>query len=360
MAIGGVCGGMIAAVSLDRDVGFGEYMLTLLGLLMCLAVVMWIHVTLHETGHLVFGLLTGYRFSSFRSGSLMLVKEGDKLRLRRLKVPGTSGQCLLIPPEPVDGKIPYALYGMGGVIVNVSLSLVALIAWLLLPKDNFWSVVLLMGVLVGFALALANGLPLPAGIVNNDGRNTLTLKKCPRAMEHYIHQLQINAALSHGLRVKEMPVELFPIPAAADMGDCFTATAGLFAANRLLDEHRVEQTQALLEQLLAGEADLMGLHRGMATCDLIFCETLGQNRPEKLEALLTKEQFRYMQMLKKSISAIRTEYALAKLRDRDEEKARKLLDQFEKVAKIYPYPQEVQSERELLAMVEEKAHGETA
>lgn len=60
---------------------------------------------LHETGHLIGGLLTGYKFCSFRIGNLQLQRENGALRFRRLKLAGTGGQCLMTPPEPVDGKI---------------------------------------------------------------------------------------------------------------------------------------------------------------------------------------------------------------------------------------------------------------
>ena len=39
----------------------------------------FIHVVIHETGHLICGLLSGYTFSSFRIGSFMLLKENGRL-----------------------------------------------------------------------------------------------------------------------------------------------------------------------------------------------------------------------------------------------------------------------------------------
>lgn len=35
----------------------------------------FIHIFLHEAGHLVFGLLSGYQFSSFRVGNAVLFKK---------------------------------------------------------------------------------------------------------------------------------------------------------------------------------------------------------------------------------------------------------------------------------------------
>ena len=83
-----------------------------------------LQIIIHEAGHLVFGLLTGYRFSSFRIFNLMLVKESGRLRLRKLNIAGTGGQCLMCPPDLVNGTMPFMLYNFGGAIMNILASLV--------------------------------------------------------------------------------------------------------------------------------------------------------------------------------------------------------------------------------------------
>ena len=84
-------------------IGYGLYMLMVI-------VVLFLQVIIHEAGHLVFGLASGYRFFSFRISGLVLMKKGGKLVLRREKVPGTGGQCLMGPPDYNGGRYPYLLY----------------------------------------------------------------------------------------------------------------------------------------------------------------------------------------------------------------------------------------------------------
>lgn len=353
--LGGVCGAMFAHFGLSEGLDAGQYFGKLFILMIGLYVCVFLHIGLHEGGHLLFGLLTGYKFGSYRLGNVMLVKEQGRLRFRKFKLPGTGGQCLMVPPEPVDGRIPFVWYGLGGVIANLVVAGGAFAVWLALDKGSLSALLLMMLWLFGLVLALINGLPLPIGNVANDGTNTLTLKKHPRAMGGYTRQMQINAKLMEGLRVKDMPQELFPLPAVEDMDDHFTATEAIFAANRLLDEHRLEEAQALLERVLDANTALLEIHRQLATCDLIFCELLGQNRAEIVEALLTKEQQQFMKVMAKNITILRTKYALDKLYAYNDEAAQKTLAQFEKQAKTYPYTQEVQSERELIDMVDQRA-----
>ena len=44
-------------------------------------------IAIHEAGHLIFGLMTGYKFSSYRIFSLMWIKdENNKIKLKRFKL----------------------------------------------------------------------------------------------------------------------------------------------------------------------------------------------------------------------------------------------------------------------------------
>ena len=43
----------------------------------------FVSITVHEGGHLVFGLASGYKFSSFRIAGLMILKQDGKLVDRR-------------------------------------------------------------------------------------------------------------------------------------------------------------------------------------------------------------------------------------------------------------------------------------
>ena len=72
---------------------------------LALAIVLYIlQLILHEAGHYLFGRLTGYTFVSFRIDNYTWIKENGKLVLKRFKIPGTGGQCLMMPPkEDING-----------------------------------------------------------------------------------------------------------------------------------------------------------------------------------------------------------------------------------------------------------------
>lgn len=349
MLIGAVCG-VLMAWHLDSIVTAGstfrEDIATLVVLFLGMYISFLVQLVAHELGHLAFGLLTGYRFSSFRIGSFMWVKEDGKLHLRRLSIAGTGGQCLMIPPEMEDGKMPVVLYNLGGSIMNVAVG--ALFLGLSFLPFRLSAVFFLMAAVIGFAFALINGVPLRLGTVDNDGYNAFSLKKHPDALRGFWVQMKANELTAKGVRIKDMPGDWFEVPNDEQMKNSMIAPLGVFACNRLMDEHRFEEADALIQRLLDLDSGIVGLHRGMLLCDRIYCELLGENRPEVLEACLTKEQHKFMQSMKHFPSVIRTRYVYTLLGKKDMQAALRLEEEFEKSVKTYPYASDVASERELM------------
>ena len=85
--------------------GYFKYY-TLLGFAL-LYLFFFLHIIIHEAGHLVFGLISGYRFLSFRIFSIIFVKVDGHIVRKRYSLRGTAGQCLMYPPkEECDGSFP--------------------------------------------------------------------------------------------------------------------------------------------------------------------------------------------------------------------------------------------------------------
>lgn len=135
VALGAVCGFLIAAFAAQAAGSPpGPGFLLLLFILFYL--IFFLHIILHEAGHMVFGLLTGYRFCSFRIGSLMLIKKEGHFRLRRHSVAGTSGQCIMAPPGSPTKNYPVILYNLGGSLMNFISALLAFFLYLIYPKKH--------------------------------------------------------------------------------------------------------------------------------------------------------------------------------------------------------------------------------
>jgi len=353
MLMGAICG-VIIVWYIDKSSADTLYQRLLLfaGLFLGTYAAFFFHIIVHEAGHLVFGLLTGYRFSSFRIASLLLLKENGKWKWKRLSIVGTGGQCLMAPPDLKDGKMPLVLYNLGGSLINTLTSALFLLGYLIWSEIPLLSPLLLIFAAVGFIIALMNGIPLRMGTVDNDGYNAFALSKNKEATEAFWVQLKVAEQTAKGVRLRDMPDEWFAVPTDEAMKNSMVAVRGVFACNKLMDEEKFEQADALMAHLLEIESGMVGLHRSLLICDRIFAELIGENRGDVIGCMLTKEQLAFMKAMKSYPSVIRTQYALALLLEKDPEKAETLKNELEKVARTYPYPHEIDSERELLRIAE--------
>lgn len=334
---------------LGDDMGFGEYFFWLLLYLFVLYAAYLMQIIIHESGHLIFGLLTGYRFSSFRIGSVILTKDGGKFRIGSFSMAGTAGQCLLYPNEGEE-KIPYVLYNLGGVIMNLAVGALGLALWFAFRGVPVLGVFLMSLFATGLMIALTNGVPMSVGMVNNDGLNALSLGKDASSLTSFANQLRVNARMTKGERLLAMPRELFELPEGADASNPINATIKVFACNRLMDEHSFAEARTLCEELIA-DAAVLPIYKNMLTCDLAFCEMMAGEH-ERAASRFNKEFTKFLSLMSKAPSVVRTQYAHALLCEKDAEKAKKYRSAFEKLAKKYPYTGDLESERELLAEAE--------
>ena len=356
MLIGAICG-FIMVLYIDRssaDTPIYQEILSLVGLFLGMYVALFFHMIIHEAGHLVFGLMTGYKFCSFRIASFMWLKENGKLKMKRLTLAGTGGQCLMTPPDMKDGKIPLVLYNLGGSFINIIIGSLFLVGYLIFSDIPFLSPILLIFATVGFMIAMMNGIPMRMGTVDNDGYNAFALSKSKEAVEAFWVQLKVAEQSSKGVRLKDMFAEWFAVPTDEAMKNSMVATRCVFTCNRLMDEEKFEEADALMSHLLEIDSGIVGLHHDLIMCDRIYVELIGENRAEVIASMMTKEQKKFMKAMKRFPSVLRTQYALAVLEEKNVSKAETIKGDFDKAAKSYPYPHEIESERELMRIVDQK------
>lgn len=351
LIIGAFCGVFIGNYMekvLTNDTPLWKELLMLGLFLVIMYVAILVQIMIHEAGHLIFGLMTGYKFCSFRIMNIMLVKENGTFQLRRLSIVGTGGQCLMAPPDMKDGKIPVALYNFGGAFMNFITGIIFLILYFVTKDIPFLPIAMLLLAIIGFAFAIMNGIPMNSGLLDNDGRNAISLIKNPEALRAFWIQMKVNELVSKGVRLKDMPKEWFFLPSDEAMKNSMLAALGVFSCNHLMDAHCFQEADQQMAHLLQIDSSIAGVHRNLLICDRIYHELIGENRRYVVEQMLSKEQRKFMQAMKTFPSVIRTQYAYALLAERDSFKAQFYLKEFEKCKKSYPYPSELDAEWELI------------
>lgn len=351
MLLGGAGGYAIAAWADVNSGGKGSFLDVLLIIIITVVyiyIAFFLQAALHEAGHMICGLLTGYRFVSYRVGSFMWIRLDGKIRLKRFSLTGTGGQCLMGPPDMKDGKLPYVFYNLGGALMNLIVSAMSVLLAYALGEN--WYLALFFGVMAaaGLWLALVNGIPLKLAMLNNDGRNILDIGRSRNEMYSFWVQMKMNEQMAGGVRMKDMPEEWFDIPDEEGMKCAMTAARRVTTVGRLMDEHKFAEAADLIDRLLEGDTAIIGLHRYLLILERIYCELLGERRKEILDQWKDKNLQKILKQMKNYPQILRVQYAYALIAENDREKAEKIRRQFEKVVQSYPYPGDAQSERELL------------
>lgn len=347
LATGFLCGFAIMDYTVKLSGGLFQNLLVLLSGLLLLALAYLLQVIIHEAGHLVFGLISGYEFVSFRIGSFMLAKGNNgKLSLKRYFLAGTAGQCLLAPPDfEEDGYLPVGLYNMGGVLLNAISAMFFFWAYYLSGKTVILPMLFLCLGIVGFSQALINGLPLELSGVPTDGRNALSLGKDEQALRAFWIQLKINQLSSLGRRYRDMPEDWFRLSGDETHSGPLTAALAVFRSNRLMDMQLFQEAEQLINRIMEDES-LPGLYRSLLRVDSLFLQALRAQAQQPDKSL---EKF--MKAMKNFPSILRTRYALA-LSGNDDQSAASIKARMESLKDSYPFSGELESEQELLELAE--------
>lgn len=353
--LGMVCGILITVSGGVFDTVKGEVSLSsFLVLFVAMYIAMYVQIAVHEAGHLIFGLITGYSFCSYRLGRLMWIKQNGKLSFKRYSLRGTGGQCLMSPPEIKDGKMPVILYNLGGSIMNLFTSALCTILYFVFRDTDIISTVFLVSAVIGVFFAALNGIPMRLGAIDNDGYNAVSIRKSENSMRSFYIQLKLISELSQGKRLKDMPSEWFTVPTDEEMKNSMSATIGVLCCNRLMDSQSLNEAQGLMEHFLSIDSGIVGIQKNLLLCDILYCELMGENRKEKIDELLTKDMKKILKARINNPAALRTQYAYSLICQNNGKAAAKIKKRFDKIIASYPYSGEAESERELLKLCMQK------
>lgn len=290
-------GGKPVVEKASEGTDYGLLALCILLAFISLVVSVIIHLIMHEAGHLVMGLLTGYRFLSFRVFKYTLAKTDNGLQWKRFHISGTGGQCLMELPEDQDvNTAPWFWYNAGGVLMNLLLAIISILIIRFMPLGVAALSFFVMLAFVGVGIALINGMPMTAGGVGNDGYNIMSLWKHPEQRRYFVRTLQMAGQLSRGRRLKEMPEEWIedkPVDKNSKM---------LEIGNRvnymalLEDQGRLEEALEVAEEMMSLGMKLPQIYQMEVGGERVMLELLTSKNTEKIEEQWTKQLERYTVM----------------------------------------------------------------
>ncbi len=263
---------------------FGRYLILVYGALLLAILFNIPHILIHEAGHLVFGLMTGYEFLSFRVLKTIIYKKNGRLHKTKHSVKGTAGQCLMRPPrKQEDGSFPFVLYNLGGGIANLAASLV-LILPMAVTNNSVIRIVCLAFALMGVLVAVTNLIPISM-VIQNDGMNVKSMLQDESLQEAFYLQLQFNAQMSDGKKLTEYPPDAFKLPAVADETNTLAVYLSLCAYIRQLARQEYELAEQSLQTMEEHLPEYLPAVLNALQAERLFFLVLHKAPPEEIAAL---------------------------------------------------------------------------
>lgn len=168
-----------------------------------------LQLVLHEAGHMLGGLLSGWRLIYIQIFYIAVVKYRNSFRLTKV---GTCGfQCIMYP---LDEKNSALLYTAGGVLANLNGAVLGLLIILTCWNNHILCMYAWAFLASGMILFFSNGIPKVKRICN-DGACFKLLKSDP--ITRKIHNSQLLAAkeLNAGYTYKKIGLKLISSPECA-------------------------------------------------------------------------------------------------------------------------------------------------
>ena len=244
-------------------------------------------VIIHELGHLIFGLLTGYSFSSFRVGMFIWYKEDEKIRFSISKSL-VAGQCLMVPVKDFR-EFKFVLYNLGGVIFDGIFAV--LLLTLFFVTSYTLSVIFLLGAFINLLLVFQNIIPIRS--IANDGANiweALKLKNKDAARGLYT-MLYVNHLTMQGQRYRDMDSSLFELSDNADPSNYLVAYLYLLKAQHVEDLGRSTEAFDIYNKLSAYKK-LPKIYINLINANLLYYYIFDNPDHEKAIALFQNSALR--------------------------------------------------------------------
>ena len=326
----------------NKDVNASKIAISIACTFASLIITAILQFALHEVGHLLFGLASGYKFSSIRIYKYAIVKDDSGYHVKKFNIQGTGGQCIMTLPEDTNpSRVPFFWYNAGGVIVNVVLVAISIVVLSCCDLGMVAESFFIMLAFTGAFITLTNGVPLSFNGLCNDGRNILLLMRNKRSRRFFLRMMQTASELSRGKRLKDMPREWFEDIPVDSPKDYFLLANRINYAALLEDTGRFDEARRVYEEISSFGKDLPGIIKLEIGADHILMELLTTARHDIVETIYDKWLKAYINSSYK-YSPIKTValYALALHHDNDPVRAKQLLDELESHREDYLMPGE--------------------
>lgn len=309
-----------------------------------------LHIVLHELGHLLGGLLSGYDFIMFRLFRTVWIKTKDGLSKRKEYIQGVMGQALMAPPEMEEKKQPPSfLYHASGLLAN----LLTAVLFIFLGRglsNGAISYFFYVSAIVALLLLLLNAIPLQG----TDGYNILEQFKRLETKDNITTALYMYRDMVQGASFADVQ-KYVDLDANTSLKGATAATMYTVKASYFLERKDFEAAHDIYKMLWENIQDLFPGHQPAVALNYLF--TLLLTNPAHRDVNKIAHGKFYKDYLKvKQADYLRIYAAKFLYADEAFEKAERLLDEGEQYIHLAPTVTEEKFEEKMYHYLREELH----
>lgn len=202
-------------------------------------------IFVHEIGHFIFGLLSGYKIYQLKLFGYTIV-ENKKLCFKRADS-NPKNQCLMTPTK--YGKFTFILYNLGGILANLMVMLISLLLLLLTEHGKIIGVLFILLAVFNFYSLVLNGILLVIGGLPNDMKNVLLVNSSESAKRAFHSGFMIDFHLKQGKKMDKLEEQYFELPIDYDLENIYVAYNRMQQAIHKIELTEIENGMILLNEL---------------------------------------------------------------------------------------------------------------
>ena len=257
----------------------------------------------------------------------------------------------MAPPEKKNGKYPFVLYNLGGILFCGFLSLTPMIlsAFVTSEHQTFGMCLFIFG-FVSFVTNLFNAIPTNGKSMINDATNIRMALKSEAARNSLWNQLQYCALRAQNIRTADMPEELFFLPEKEDLENNLLIWQAIADIEREEDLGNYEKAREYVYFFLEHAPVLHPLFEGTLLSESIFLDSLLGYASKRTDGFY--EKIKKNKFLQNMAFFHRTSYAYFVLYQKDSEQAKRSLENWQQALKKISSPEEKAFEERQMAYLE--------
>lgn len=303
---------------------------------------------IHESGHLIMGLITNYHFVSFQIGKVMIIKQNQHLKMKKCLHKYHAGQCLLAPPE-YSAKFPYFLYIAGGGFFNLIITILMILLFLVSSNHLLKIVLLTFGFINGY-LCLINLIPIKALV--NDGYHLYLMNRDQDSRYSFYKQLKIGALQANGMLLQDMEIQLFKLSQTANLNNPLHQRILIARINLFHEQLKFKEAKALIDYI-SQRYQLSKSYQQALQYEYLFYLIMDAKPKTQIKQYYQEISKDLVKGAKNNLNCQRIMYAYKLLIENDVEQAQKYLECFNHHAKTYPYISLLETEKKIILLIKQ-------